>query len=177
MNERIKALKHIYELAVDYGQTVAIGTAPLNAASAKDVSEAVVAKQEYYLSIVQELIEEADLADAIEGEKAKLALDVVRPMNIEGMMILSTSHVEEGTMKRACDGELPVITKDWSDEGAIIFVPSDQDAWNTVASDNTNMDVPDDLFACMEHARAHGCAWLLLDADGPKVSLLQQYEW
>ena len=80
---------------------------------------------------VEELIHEADDADGIPAEKAKLALAVAEPFHIEGMMVLSTGHVSEETMKWLTPtNHFPVIVKDWSDEGAMVYVPSDQDAWD-----------------------------------------------
>ena len=56
-------------------------------------------------------------------------------------MVLSTGHVSETTMKALETSHLPIITKEWSAEGAVVYVPSDQDVWNAVAKDNANMDI------------------------------------
>ena len=181
MNDRIKALQLVLQMATSYTNDWALNPL-LDEAVEKGVpsskqAEYAKGKQCLAIDLVHELLEEAETADAMPEEKAKLALAVAEPFHIEGMMVISTGHVSETTMKALETSHLPIITKEWSAEGAVIYVPSDQEAWNEVASDNSNSDVPDDIFACMCHARAHGCCWLLLDADGPKVEGLATFDW
>ena len=50
-------------------------------------------KQCLAIDLVHELLDEAETADAMPEEKAKLALAVAEPFHIEGMMVISTGHV------------------------------------------------------------------------------------
>ena len=181
MNDRIKALRHVIDMAQEFTEGKVLGDLLEKAKSIGVKHDAqpvwAQAKQQELISLVLEMVDEAETADAMPEEKAKLALAIAEPFHIEGMMVISTGHVSETTMKALETSHLPIITKEWSAEGAVIYVPSDQEAWNEVASDNSNSDVPDDIFACMCHARAHGCCWLLLDADGPKVEGLATFDW
>lgn len=111
--------------------------------------------------------------------QAKLANETLASTGLpfETMLVLSTAHVSEATAKTLGNDEMPVSGYDHGKHGWLIVVPSDDQAWEKVAVDNINSEVPDDLFECMAHARKLGCCWLLLDADATEIEALKTYQW
>ncbi len=100
-------------------------------------------------------------------------------LEIEKMLILSTRHLRESTAKTLPQSEQdepssieaahwwPQFTRE---EGWLFYVPP-------VAHEDTRyVDAPEELRAIVALARAHGCAWVMLDRDGPQVDL-PGWEW
>jgi hypothetical protein len=110
---------------------------------------------------------------------AKLAHETLASTGLpfETMLVLSTAHVSEATAKTLGNDEMPVSGYDHGKHGWLIVVPTDDEAWEKIAVDNINSEVPDDLFECMAHARKLGCCWLLLDADATEIEALKTYQW
>ena len=96
--------------------------------------------------------------------------------NFEGMLALSTSHIEKSTDYRLGQG-LPITMYPHGGHGYLIVVPSDDEMWETVAAKSNNGEIPTDLHECMAHARKCGCCWLLLDGDAGEIDGLTTYEW
>jgi hypothetical protein len=182
MNDRIKAMCYVLDMAREFDEDRVLESLLEKAKSIGITNHDkqtlwAAERQKEYLAGVHALLEEVDDAEAIPAEKAKLAIAIAEPFHIEGMMVLSTSHVSEKSVKYLQEKKYPLIVKDWSAEGAVVFVPPDQETWNEVASMALLSEIGDDVFACMEHARAHGCCWLLLDADGATAEGLAQFDW
>lgn len=87
--------------------------------------------------------------------------------DIQSMLVLSTAHVRGATARLLdCedDSKVPVALMRWS-YGWLVW------ADDGVIADN---DLPD-LAACLALAKAHGCAWVRFDVDGPIVDALPSY--
>jgi hypothetical protein len=80
---------------------------------------------------------------------------------------LSTGHVTEQTAKM-----LERHPSRWPVAGW-----QGQHGWIIYAHDERPEECPDDLWLCIEHARAAGGNYLRLDSDGDTVDGLPVYEW
>jgi hypothetical protein len=129
--------------------------------------------------LVEEMIQEAEAADADPKAKAKLAFDVLKSLGLpaEAMLVLSTSHLHQATADKMQYGSLPLIQYDHDEYGWQVNVPSDEPAWLKIATDCVNGDIPDDLFLILEFARERGFEWVLFDADAETVSGLPTFSW
>ena len=119
MNDRITALRHVIDMAQDFTDDKVLGyfleKGEALGLKHDQVSTYAHARQQECIHAVLELADEAETADAMPAEKAKLALAVAEPFNIEGMMVLSTGHVSADTMKwLAPTNHFPIIVKGWS---------------------------------------------------------------
>ena len=127
--------------------------------------------------IVSQMILEATNADDDPAAKAALALEVAATAHVEGLMALSTSHVSKTTADHLQLNSLDVVRYEHGDYGWLIHVPSDEDFWAPVQANAQAREFPTDLFDAMNHARRHGCVWLLLDADARRADGLLTFDW
>ena len=92
---------------------------------------------------------------------------MVTAPSIIRVLDLSTAHVTPGTMQRIDDGESAATMQ--SEYGALI---------STYMPDHPDRDFyPSDLRLVLAYGRHHGCAYVLLDRDGPETDSLPTYEW
>ncbi len=96
---------------------------------------------------------------------------------IEKMLVLSTGHISETTMKELPESYVGMTRDnqpDWwptfaRDEGWVFYIYEDAtEVWKYA---------PKDLVACIEFARQRGCKWLMLDCDGAQVPELPFHVW
>ena len=129
-------------------------------------------------SMVCSMIAEAWTADADPAAKAKLALEVAAPMNIEGTMVLSTAHIGEPTALALGNGETwGAIVYDHANYGFLLAIPEEGTFWAPKQAKVNAAEFPTDLFDVMDYARRHGCCWLLLDADAAQTPGLPTFDW
>lgn len=99
-------------------------------------------------------------------------------MQIEKMLVLSTSHITDSTDQILKNESLP-FTVETRETGYLV---------NTVMLHTESMkegeggidisDYPSDLKDCIKLAQENDCEWLLLDRDGPvECDLLPVFEW
>lgn len=87
---------------------------------------------------------------------------------IRTFLDLSTGHLREETCRRLGDYE-GVIAHNLR-YGWLLFVPDTADGRDT-------SDWPDELTTIVRLAQSCGCAYVLLDADGPHVAELPVFDW
>jgi hypothetical protein len=98
-------------------------------------------------------------------------------LEIERMLVLSTSHLTEATAKLLpCIASSMMATEDTApwfptfarEEGWVFYVAGDGECY---------LEAPEDLMRVIRYASDHECAWLMLDRDGPKIKELPHWEW
>ena len=116
--------------------------------------------------------------DASPAATVKLAVETAEKAlpNFEGMLALSTAHVQKETSEALVDGVSPLTVFPHGGYGYLIHVPSDADFWETLVQQSNNGEIPTELFVCTAHAREHGCSWLLLDADASEIDGLTTFD-
>ena len=130
------------------------------------------------IALVEQMISEAEAADANPLAKATLATEAFDGLHIETMMAISTAHVEETIMKLLMDDAVVLVnSRPFGEEGAAIYLPPDDDTWSLIRDDAQEGFAPKGLFEAMEHARNHGCTWLLLDSAAPEIEGLPIFDW
>jgi hypothetical protein len=88
-------------------------------------------------------------------------------MEIERMLVLSTSHLTEFTCVVVLDNyDGPVWEKG-------------EFGWFVYANLEQLDDLPEDLRQCVNYAQDPGvsCDWIMFDRDGPIVDELPTYDW
>lgn len=85
------------------------------------------------------------------------------------ILVLSTGHVTKETARLLNSTKL----EDWPCCGG----PYAGYGWFVYAHDENDGQIPADLFAVMEFARANGCTNVLFDCDAEQVEGLPAYEW
>jgi hypothetical protein len=86
---------------------------------------------------------------------------------VQKYLDLSTGHVSNDTAL-------------WLDSqpSSIIMYPKGEYGWFVyAASEEYDDDTPKDLIACIDHAKALDCTWIMFDADGELIEELPEYEW
>lgn len=98
--------------------------------------------------------------------------------DVSKVLELSTAHIAQATAKRIDHGPdiqrlivYQTLTPD-GDWGAYLIHTGDDEY-----DPSMDLDIPEDLRACVILARRLGCRWLMLDRDAPKVSELPTYAW
>ena len=96
---------------------------------------------------------------------------------MDSVMTIGTVHISSNTADGLDESggfyngiETPVYKNE--ECGLFIRVPSREHM-----AQNFFKDIPEDLAACMKLAQDHGCMWLCIDCDGPRVKSLRVYEW
>lgn len=89
---------------------------------------------------------------------------------IEKILVLSTAHISRATAERLETNEIEGIYARQNDEYGWFIPLVDLDEVERAA-------VPYELLACLNLAREHDCAWLLLDESGETVPLLDRFDW
>ena len=90
------------------------------------------------------------------------------------VMEISTCHVSEETAKmldiEAANTErnLDLVVYAKGEYGWWIFVPDE---------DMMPETIPEELAACLNHARKAGCKWLCLDCDADVIDELAKFSW
>jgi hypothetical protein len=123
------------------------------------------------------MADEAEEADGQPEATCKMAMEVLEPYSIEGLLAISTAHVEKATMDRVAAQDFDGLIIRPHDHSALIYVPSDQEEWNDLFAMSEEGSLPADLFACLSAARQRGCCWLLFDAAAAKIEKLSFYDW
>lgn len=102
-------------------------------------------------------------------------------LEISRMLTISTAHIAESTfdLLMGCDnagarhGYSGICVYSKADYGFFIYIDKEEFMANI-----ENDDCPEDLFAVVKYAIAHGCSVLCLDSDGKMiVKDLPIYEW
>lgn len=86
-------------------------------------------------------------------------------LEIRQFLTLSIGHVTPETTVLLDSGEMPILGGTLSSYGWFFWAPEERG------------ELPEDLWAVCELARANGCQYVLMDCDGPKIKELPYYDW
>lgn len=103
-------------------------------------------------------------------------LEIMKP-EIRRMLVLSTAHVRPNSSclfpKLSWPG---VLTHECPPFGAMIWVP-DEPALPENVEPEDGVEVPMEILKLQLFARRYDCDWIMLDADGPVVEVLEVFNW
>jgi hypothetical protein len=93
---------------------------------------------------------------------------------IRRFLDLSTSHLPQKFFLP--DG--PDLTAAYpTGHGLLLWVPDDPESYVDPEADDDDGDAMIEIITIRRYARAHGCDYILLDADGPECADLPTWRW
>lgn len=97
------------------------------------------------------------------------------------LLDISTAHIKQSTAELLnhlvflSDKNIIFTKEDYPD---LIIYPKGEYGWFIfAASEELHKSVPEELVKVIEHTKAKGCDWLVLDRDGEIIDELESFDW